>query len=320
MLRRAGGPILVAALACLALARPALVGDSAWQPADPGIVPVPGARLPVVKTHRYRMAGRIRPLLFWIGRDNVGLAQITWRGGDEARAYEFLVGTDPRIAPRGINRWGDIREEALAGGGSLLALMSRSDEASYDDARANTERRATGGEFRAIQATLHEGVATSRTALVATDTAATIHDVERMLDRVQAETARATARTTRLDAGTRPGFLLAVAELVDRSVGAAQSPGAALGRLTSVKIPYVFNQKRYEVRLRAVSPVPVAAGWRGRVREAVRGDFEILTLATGARTRFEMTYAVKGEWAGVPLEIEWQPRWWLKIELHLLAG
>jgi len=199
-------------------------------------------------------------------------------------------------------------------------LMSRSDEASYDDARANTERRATGGEFRAIQATLHEGVATSRTALVATDTPATIHDVERLLDRVQAETARATARTTRVDAATRPGFLLAVAELVDRSVEAAQLPAAARDRLTSVKIPYVFNQKRYEVRLREVSPVPVATVWRGRVREAVRGDFEIVTVATGARTRFEMTYAVKGEWAGVPLEIEWQPRWWLKIELHLLAS
>jgi hypothetical protein len=50
---------------------------------------------------------------------------------------------------------------------------------------------------------------------------------------------------------------------------------------------------------------------------ACRGQFEILTLATGARTRFEMTYGLTGELAGVPLDISWQPRWWLKVELHL---
>jgi len=30
-----------------------------------------------------------------------------------------------------------------------------------------------------------------------------------------------------------------------------------------------------------------------------------------------MTYGLDGQLAGVPLEIAWQPRWWLKVELHL---
>ena len=86
MHRRARGPWLLVALACLALTAVARVAGSNGQTFDPGHSTLPGARLAVVKSHRYRMAGRIRPLLFWVGRDNVGLAQITWRDGGQARA------------------------------------------------------------------------------------------------------------------------------------------------------------------------------------------------------------------------------------------
>jgi hypothetical protein len=74
------------------------------------------------------------------------------------------------------------------------------------------------------------------------------------------------------------------------------------------------------LRLRELAEVDVPAAWRGRAGRAGRAAFEIRTLATGARTRFEMTYALTGELAGVPLEISWQPRWWLKLELHLQAA
>jgi hypothetical protein len=40
-------------------------------------------------------------------------------------------------------------------------------------------------------------------------------------------------------------------------------------------------------------------------------------MATGSRTRFELTIGRTDETAGVPLSIEWQPRWWLKVKLHL---
>ena len=55
--------------------------------AEPGAVPanVITARntLPVVAEHKYRMLARVRPLLFWISKDNVGGARIDWRGADD---------------------------------------------------------------------------------------------------------------------------------------------------------------------------------------------------------------------------------------------
>ena len=70
--------------------------------------------LPVRVEHRYRMLGRVRPLLFWISREDVGGAQVTWREAADGVGYELLIGSDPERAPRRINRWGYIGEERRA--------------------------------------------------------------------------------------------------------------------------------------------------------------------------------------------------------------
>ena len=77
---------------------------------------MPAGDLPVLRMHRYKMAGRIRPLLFWIGRDDVGMGEIVWRGAEGAVAYELLIGTDAAKAPRAINRWGYILEDSRPSG------------------------------------------------------------------------------------------------------------------------------------------------------------------------------------------------------------
>ena len=71
------------------------------------------------------MSGYVRPLLFWFGRDDIGLARVVWRTGDDgARGYELLVGTDPAKAPRALNRWGFVSEEVHGAEGAVLALMT----------------------------------------------------------------------------------------------------------------------------------------------------------------------------------------------------
>ena len=280
---------------------------------------VPGSALPVVKTSHYRMAGRVRPLLFWIGRDDVGSARITWRGAAEGpQAYELLVGTDPAKAPRRINRWGYIAEEVLGRDGALLALMSRSDEDSYEDAQSNVSGSGAGGDFRAIRGRVVNGSATHRVARVRTEGAPTIHDIEALLGPVQAEISNASTRETLVGRETRPGFLVAVAELVDHTLIASRA-GTGRAMLDRV-VPYVFGRNLYELRVRSFD---VASSSRAATASTARvgtADFEILNLATRVRTRFEMTYPLTGDLAGVPLTIEWQPRWWLKVELHRLAA
>jgi hypothetical protein len=270
-----------------------------------------------VMTHRYRMSGRIRPLLFWIGKDDIGLARISWRRGDAgAVGYELLVGTDPAKAPRSLNRWGYIAEDIEGADGSILALMTGADEATYKEADSNASRPAGIGDFRAIQARVQHGAATWQTARVSTPSPLTVHDVDAALEQVRRETASAASRAMRVPSGARPGFLTAVAELIDLAV-AGVNRRTDTRDLLRPRVQYVFGQGAYELHLRAVEPLHAEHG--GRSVPAVRTEFEIRTLATDARTRFEVTSGAEGELLGVPVAISWQPRWWLRVALSLEA-
>ena len=79
---------------------------------------MPGRTLPVVRQHTYRMAGKIRVLLLWVGRDDVGSGVIKWRGGGDEKAIELLIGSDPnaRAEPAeqvGISRRSDARRRVV---------------------------------------------------------------------------------------------------------------------------------------------------------------------------------------------------------------
>ena len=71
--------------ACLCSLMLTLASPSASHTADarPSVLTTRGdvASLRVVRARQYRMAGGVRPLLFWINRDDIGLARITWRRG-----------------------------------------------------------------------------------------------------------------------------------------------------------------------------------------------------------------------------------------------
>ncbi len=57
----------------------------------------------------YVMTARVRLLLFWAGKDDVGGGYIRrGRLKEEPRKefFQVLFGSDPAKAPRGINRWG----------------------------------------------------------------------------------------------------------------------------------------------------------------------------------------------------------------------
>ena len=265
--------------------------------------------LPRVMTRHYRMAGRIRPLLFWIGRDNVGLASVVWRaGGDGGRGYELLVGTDPARAPRGLNRWGYIAEQTVGSGGSLLALMTQASGTSYED--AERQAGAAGGDIRAIRSEVAHGNARWQTASLHPAGQLTIHDVETAITRARHDTASSPLRQKAVAVTTRSGFLVAVAELVDAILRAPANERPA-------PVPYVFGHGAYELR--------VLGSRATRLRlesgdlDARHAEFEIRNLGTRTRTRFDMTIGVRDDLAGVPLLIAWQPRWWLKLELHLEA-
>jgi hypothetical protein len=277
--------------------------------------PLPGEQLRTVAIRHYTLSGHIRPLLFWMGRDNVGVGRITWRRGEDgSRAYELLVGTEPARAPRSLNRWGYISEEVSGPNGHLLALMTGSDESSYNEAEKQATRGSSQGDFRAIRGRVQDGAAVWRVARVFTPSALTVNDVDATLAQVGRETSIATPRDARVAPNVRPGFLVAVAELIDRAVQ-ANDAHRDLKTVIGSRLQYVFGQRAYELQLRAADAETFGSGTSAR--PALHTSFEIRTLATGDRSRFEITCGTDGDVKGVPLLIEWQPKWWLKLGLHL---
>lgn len=285
------------------------------EPVASGPAAIPGAALPVEKTHIYAMSGKIRPLLFWIGRDHVGMARIVWRrGADGARAYELLIGTDPASAPRRLNRWGYIAEEVRGANGALLALMSRSEETSIDEVR---DRRHGRADFGAMRARVEAGWSHSVVPTVSAEHDPTFRDVDALIAQVHVASERAAVRAIAVPVGVRPGFLAAVAELVDASVETLRASRGGAGVPPPRPVPYVYGVRFYDLALRSHARLDASSEPAQRQGDRARGRFEIRNRATGELTRFELVYGLDGVLAAVPIEITYQPRWWLKVALRL---
>lgn len=291
-------------------------------------VPRRGGSLPIAAAHRYRMAAKIRPLLlFWIGRDSVGEAQVVWRRGqDGAVGFELLIGSDPARAPRRINRWGYIAEQVSGSQAHLLGVMKQSNEQSLDEAKAKLAAEAHGDQFvfKAIQSAADASTASSRTTTIRVARDLTFRDVEALLNLVARDSTTGTVRHARLPSGTRPGFLVALTELIHRSVeahsrsarfdGAQGRPSAAGGKSS---LPYIFNGTLCDLTLLKSEFLREARVGARHYRDVVRARFEARNRATGTATEFELLCGTSGGLVEIPVHAVYQPRWWLQVELFL---
>lgn len=300
-------PVLVAATLAFIAADPGtrLTGTAADRPSWAA----PGDALTLVKEHRYRMNGRIRPLLaFWIGRDDVGGGTIAWKkGADGTVAYELLIGSDPALAPGGLNRWGYIVEEVHAGDSRVLGVMSKSTEASASEVRARLRDHPGGDQFDAILATVTSDRSSAVVSTVQTSERLTYHDLGTLLARLSTEPQQTKVRLATRPPQTRPGFLTSVAELMQGH----QRPGAT--------VAYIYNQNVYDLRLLSSEPIEIFRLGEERYTQVIRRSFETRERISGRRTRFELVYGLNGELAGVPIIIKYRPKWWLEVELQLEA-
>jgi len=270
-----------------------------------------------MRLRHYRMSGRVRPLLIWMGKDDVGLARVEWRvDGAGRRGYDLLIGTDPGKAPRGLNRWGFVSEQATDVGGDLLALMTGAVVGSFAEAKEETVSARQAAHLRVLHGRVAAGLAEGRVTQVGFDRAPTVHDVDAVLSRIRYDEISDRPATARAPAGSRPGLLTALADSVERLVPLARDARTPIERATDLVVPYVFGRDSYELHVRSARRTKVERPGHPDAR-AVEADFEIMTVATGGRTRFEMTTGLDGDLAGVPLLVRWQPRWWLEVGLHL---
>jgi hypothetical protein len=305
---------LLAGAAAVAARSPAQRSDD--PPSRQSSPAAPSGDLPVLRLHRYAMAGRVRPLLFWIGRDNVGMGEIVWRGAEGAVAYELLIGTDAAKAPRGINRWGYLLEDSRPSGTRVLGVMTTSDEATISDVTKRPAGAQPVGRFKGLDARIAAGVSRSATETIETERDFSVRDKELIVGRIESKLKEAETRELPVPDGTQPGFLTAVAALVDETIAARGSGEPALRRLKGRTIAYVYGRRLYSLKLTGIEPVRPRGDGAAR-GPLVHAEFETLNRGTGSRTTFELEYATDGPRAGVPVLIRHRPRWWLEAVLKL---
>jgi hypothetical protein len=139
---------------------------------------VPGIDLPITKEHTYRMAGRVRAFVLWIGRDDVGSGVIRWRGTGEDHAYELLIGSDPAKAPAKLNKWGFLAEQIKAGESEVVGVMSKDNEKRLSDVKST----AVGGRpFNTIRGRITQHEAYARLAVLQAPNTLTYREADTVL-------------------------------------------------------------------------------------------------------------------------------------------
>jgi hypothetical protein len=99
---------------------------------------------------------------------------------------------------------------------------------------------------------------------------------------------------------------------VDAGVEANRAPGNAGPALR--KVQYTFNTALYDLTLKNWERVAkVQYGGRTHQR-VVRLEFESRNLEKGTVERFVLICGTEGPLAGVPVFIQYQPKWWFRIE------
>jgi hypothetical protein len=295
------------ALAVLVLAAAAVAPAAAGE-----LTPDGRPAAPVTAERRYRLSAAIRPLLFWIGKSNVGGARIVWRAdGDGRKGYELLLGSDPARAPRRINRWGWAREDADGPRATMMGLMNRSEDDSLDQAKASLQSQGSY-LFKLNRATVEGGSARAEATTVYAPQDYTFRQLDDLLRFAEATKPVPRVRTGRLPPGTHPGLLFALADLVRAGVAAARVPQSAGPWPRTVQ--YTFNAGVYDLTVSSWQRVERAVYGTRTYEKLVRLEFESRNREKGTTERFVFACGTEGDLAGVPVFVRYQPKWWFKVE------
>jgi hypothetical protein len=313
MVMRSRHALLVAGMCLLPLAGV----ESTGTPQQSGQPTSLGARAPVVREEHYVMNARVRPLLlFWIGRDDVGGARITWREGSDGRqGLEFLVGSDPARAPRRINHWGYIAEDARAGAAEIVGFMKESADETLEEAEARIERDKGGRTtFKAIRTTVTGNRAESGTLTFLAPSDITLHQLDTLLSLLPS-TAKST-RTIDLPEHTEKGFLFAMRSLLTRSADPCQA-GDRDGVKALGSVPYLYNGTLYDLSLSSCDYARELKTKAGIFAGIVDGRFQVRNRSTRDVTKFQVAFGTSGALRELPVRIVFRPRWWMEAELLL---
>lgn len=305
-------PAAVAAVVCL------ILGSQTAHSEGPARIASPLAAGPLVAgdwqgrvDRQYMLSARVRPLLFWIRRENVGWAQITWRTGKDSQAMEMVIGSDPERVPMRINRWGYIGEFSTPDAIDILGLMTQSDEQTIDEAKRKVENGGRMNPYRVLRTRIRNGE--SETTVVNLSLPATI--TYRSLDQVREHMLLAEGRTrlAPMPVSADYGFLASVSHLVRHHVREHRA-GRALAH--GPKRRYLYASVPYDITVQSTRVHP-AFLVGGQPHVTLESEFLVVNSSNGRSTKFRIVYGVEQPIEETPVRVTFRPNWWFEAELNL---
>jgi hypothetical protein len=298
-----------------------------------------------VVQYNYGMSARVRLLLFWAGKDDVGGGYIRRGVSAEDPRKEFfqvLFGSDPAKAPRAINRWGagteiswhkqpvnlsfsQAQDDVTASAFFGFMKSSRGKSAAEMQQELKSEREAGQHSFTGILSRVEPASAFSLVTHLESDTDYNLHDYDEaepvMLERLttSSQPIRSLEEDSRCPRAEE--FLASVAELIDAALAGHKGPESRC---------YVYDAQENILTLEHISPVNVLPVQLHGPHDSLLLDTSYSNLleldyvsthkATAKKVYFSIFVGTQGKLRDVPVQIRYQPNWWFQVVLNLLPG
>ena len=303
-------------------------------------------------TYHYRMTGRVRLLLFWVGKENVGGGSITISDRFlpasqlKEEGIEVLFGSNPKQVPGGINRWGYGQEWAYwrispeAADAELqytvfTGFMRHSDEEALSQVYLARQHEQSAQLFwyDGIESVVRpwESVSKIRHFAEPLEVDYRQHDMvesayRQRLDAGPPDKTKVLKNDSRVYAAPY-GFLTCLRE-VSRQISSrfqTSSDEFLKGRYSAT---YAYNAKTYVLevtRLKYHSTFSLAdqesdgtaKSATDQFSDVAEADFRLRNQTDGSKHDFSIWFPLRGDQLGVPLRILDKPRWWLQVDLRL---
>jgi hypothetical protein len=288
----------------------------------------------------YTMTARVRLLVFWAGKDDVGGGYIRRSvSADDPRQefFQVLFGSDPAKAPRSVNRWGAGTEVSWhkdpigntrgddVTASAFFGFMKSSQGKSAGEMQAELQRERELGLhlFTGILSRVEPSRAISLVVPLKSETDFNLHDYDRAEPQMLQNLSDSTRPLRALqDADRCPRaaeFLATVAELMDAALAGENAP---LSRC------YVYDAQENTLTLDkvySVQSMPVLLHGQDKSvllnvthKNLLQLDFASTHKLTGKKVFFTIFVGTEGASRGVPVQICYQPNWWFQVVLNLL--
>ncbi len=287
--------------------------------------------------YHYVMTCKLRLLLFWVGREDVGGGYVRIgkaTGEQRQQVIEILFGSDPAKVPLAINRWGAgtevlrIADSGQPEASAFFGFMKSSKGQSVLAMKSELAKEKADGDhlFEGILSRVDDQALSTTIPYVSTrdfdlhqyDEAekATLQQLEsnpsRHFRRLDGEARQACPRVGE--------FLSTTLQLMDDAVA---------GHATPESLCYIYNARHYSASLLsshsvAEKKIHVALHANGTYldrdyRDLREAHFEVTCDETRTKSSFDILLGTQGNLRGAPIQITYEPNWWFQVVLNMAS-